>query len=394
MRLRRTLPGTVTLLAAACSGQSHAEPDSPAFPEGSVEVALTAQVPETGSDRVIRWSPYGKQLPLTEVDGGMRGELPLGPQGTRPIGLFLSRSEGSPHFDQLLMEHGGNGEPEARMVFTTIPAERNNRYWSSFEAVVEIPVLDPFSGAPAKDPYPMSLWYVEDPRVPDEEPVLRFSRRGYMHGTAILDGVEAVVLVTERMMDGVYGPDDAWALASADSAGNALRAEHSRSVDEHAWLLDQAYRIVELHPSGRRVVLAPFDPGITREEEEEMKDDLRVDREAPRSGRTVAFLRDFYEAQLLADGERKNLFIDFETTWCGPCKLMDQWVYTADAVVEAAAPLVAVKVDGDEHPDLKERFGVTGFPTMILLSPDGEELRRVSGYVNVADMAKFLEDGS
>ena len=359
-----------------------------------MEVALTAQVPETGSDRVIRWSPYGKQLPLSEADGGMHGELNLGPQGTRPIQLRLTRSEGAVHFDRLLMEHGGNGEPEAQQVLTTSPTERNNRYWSSFEAVVEIPVLDPVSGALATDPYPLSLWYVEDPRAPDEEPVLRFSRRGYMLGTAVLDGVEGVVLVTERVMDGVYGLDDAWALASADSAGNVLRAEHSRSMDEHAWLLENAYRIVELHPSGRRVVLAPMDPGITREEEEELRDDLRVDREAPRSGRTVTFLRDFSEAQLLADEERKNLFIDFETTWCGPCKLMDQWVYTADAVVEAAAPLVAVKVDGDEHPDLKERFGVTGFPTMVLLSPDGEELRRLSGYVNVADMRNFLEGGS
>jgi thiol-disulfide isomerase/thioredoxin len=394
MRFHPTLLVKVAILAAACSGQPRPEQESPDLPEGSVEVTLTAQVPEAGSDRTMRWSPYGKQLPLKEVDGGMSGELILGPEGTRPIQLRLTRSEEAVHFDRLLLERGGNGKPQERQVLITTPTERNNRYWSSFDAVVEVPVLDPASGTPGTDPYPLSFWYVEDPLLPDQEPVLRFSRRGYMQGTAVLEGVDAVVLVTERVMDGVYGPDDAWALASADSAGNVLRAEHSRSIDEHAWLQDQAYRIVELHPSGRRMVLAPMDPGITREEEEELKDDLRVDREAPRSGRTVDFLRDFLEGQQLAREEGRLLFIDFETTWCGPCKLMDQWVFTADAVVEASASLVAVKVDGDEHPDLKEKFGVTGFPTMILLSPEGEELRRVSGCVNVADMAKFLEGGS
>jgi thioredoxin-related protein len=49
-----------------------------------------------------------------------------------------------------------------------------------------------------------------------------------------------------------------------------------------------------------------------------------------------------------------------------------------------------VKVDGDERLDLKERFGVTGFPTLILLGSDGQEIRRAAGYVNVADMTKFL----
>jgi thiol:disulfide interchange protein len=93
----------------------------------------------------------------------------------------------------------------------------------------------------------------------------------------------------------------------------------------------------------------------------------------------------------LARETGKPLFVDFETTWCGPCKIMDEWVYTADDVVNASLSVVAVKVDGDEHLDLKERFGVSGFPTMILLGPVGEELKRASGYVNVVAMTKFLD---
>jgi thiol-disulfide isomerase/thioredoxin len=229
--------------------------------------------------------------------------------------------------------------------------------------------------------------------VPDEEPVIRFSRDGWMEGTLTLDGVDAVMLVTESEMDGVYGTDDAWALASRDSVSDIFQSGYSRSLEEHAWLFEAAYRVVRIDPSGRKAFVVSFDPGMTRAEEIAMNDDLAVDRNAPRSGRTVAFLHDFEEAEAAARGQGKPLFVDFETTWCGPCKIMDEWVYTADGVVDAAQSVVAVKVDGDERLDLKDRFVVTGFPTMILLDAKGEELVRASGYVNVADMTDFLKAG-
>jgi len=104
----------------------------------------------------------------------------------------------------------------------------------------------------------------------------------------------------------------------------------------------------------------------------------------------VTFMDDYATAEATARREGKPLFIDFETTWCGPCKLMDQWVYTADSVVNAARAVVAVKVDGDDHPDLATGHGVVGYPTMILIGPDGTEMRRLSGYESVAAMTTFL----
>jgi thiol-disulfide isomerase/thioredoxin len=380
-------------LPLACSGGEEHAPDPASLPVGSVQVSLEAQVPERGSDRWLMWSPYGKQLPLEEVDGGLATELSLGPEGTPPIGLKLMKSPDAIYFDLLGIDLDRDGDFGAGESLETTPTERNHRFWSSFDAVVDVPVIDPATGEEARNSYPLGFWYVEDPRITEEEPVLRYSRHGYMEGRAVLDSVEAVVLLTENVMDGVFGTEDSWALASVDSAGDVLKPGFSRPMEEHAWLFDKAYRVSEVDPSGRRVVLSPFDPGITRSEEEEMNDDLKVDREAPRSGRTVAFHRDFAEAERLAQREGRRLFIDFETTWCGPCKIMDEWVYTADQVVEAAVSVVSVKVDGDERLDLKERFGVSGFPTLILLDQEGQELRRASGYVNVADMTDFLRPG-
>jgi hypothetical protein len=95
------------------------------------------------------WSPYGKQLPLEEVDDGLRTELPLGPEGTPPIGLKLMKSPDAMYFDLLLIDFDRDGEFGAGESLETTPTERNHRFWSSFDAVVDIPVVDPVAGEEA-----------------------------------------------------------------------------------------------------------------------------------------------------------------------------------------------------------------------------------------------------
>ena len=267
------------------------------------------------------------------------------------------------------------------------------RIWSSFETSVDVPAVDPENGVDIINTYPLSFWYVDDPDAADEEPVLRFSRRGWMEGRVTIRSVDAVVLLTESVMDGVFDSQDSWALASNDSSANVYSHQHARPAERHAWLLGNAYQLSEIHPSGRKLVLTPFDPGVTRAEEAEMDDRLAVDRRAARSGRSVTFLDDYVAAEAFARAEGKVLFVDFETEWCGPCHVMDEWVYTADSVVDAASSFVSVKVDGDEHPELKERFMVEGYPTMLVVDADGTVMRRAAGYMSVDEMTEFLTAG-
>jgi thioredoxin-related protein len=70
---------------------------------------------------------------------------------------------------------------------------------------------------------------------------------------------------------------------------------------------------------------------------------------------------------------------------------MDKIVYNADVVVKASENVIAVKVDGDEHPELVRRFEVTGYPTLILVSPEGKIIKKSSGYQSVKQTVAFLE---
>ncbi|MFT4604918.1 MAG: thiol-disulfide isomerase/thioredoxin, partial [Rhodothermales bacterium] len=271
-------------------------------------------------------------------------------------------------------------------VVRTEPSETRGKTWSSFDATIQLPVEG--SGG-ITVPYPLAFWYVFDPAEPAQEEVLRYSRRGWYSGQVVLDGVPALVMLTESEMDGVLDNSDSWALAEADSEAVLLSYQASRSANRHAWFGEAAYRLVSIDPSGLRVSLQRGDPGITRAQEAAEEDVLAVDRNAPRSGREVAF-SEFETAEAESRREGKPLFVDFKTVWCGPCYTMDEWVFSADAVVDAAAGVVAAKVDGDDRRDLAKRFDITAYPTVLLLGSDGSEIRRHVGYLGVDSTAAFL----
>jgi thiol:disulfide interchange protein DsbD len=210
-----------------------------------------------------------------------------------------------------------------------------------------------------------------------------------MQGAFSIDSLNGLILLTEMKMDGIYDTLDSWALASPADP-RELYGPGSRSCTDHAWLGNQAFRITGIDPSGRRVKLVRFDPGMTREEEAAARDQMAVDRQVAHSGKSVAFLHDYKLANKERVSRNQALLIDFETTWCGPCKQMDQWVYSADPVVEKSVNLVAVKVDGDENRDLVKQYKVTAYPTIILVGTDGVEIRRVVGYQSVSQMIAFL----
>ncbi|MFT5464332.1 MAG: thiol-disulfide isomerase/thioredoxin, partial [Planctomycetota bacterium] len=199
------------------------------------------------------------------------------------------------------------------------------------------------------------------------------------------------LLICESRMDGFFDEADAWHLG--EGGEGLARQAKSRSLGKHAWLGEAAYRMVELDPNGHWIRIQAFDPGITRKEEELQEDVYRADRMAKRAPAPLAFSHNFEEALAEAKSKGVPLLLDFETTWCGPCKLMDQLVYGALDVVNAATKhrIVAVKVDGDERRDLVEQYKVEGYPTILLIAPDGTLTRRVIGYQSVAEMTNFID---
>jgi thiol-disulfide isomerase/thioredoxin len=331
----------------------------------------------------LSWSPKGASVPLVLAEGRLLGSFSLGHAATPPVALWLEKSGGAAHFDELLLDVDRDGELEESERLRTTPKEQRGKWWSSFEASIAIPLQQ---GA-ATRAYPLSLWFVEDPAEPDAKPALRWSRRGFVEGRFELGGQPAFVVVTEMQMDGVFDQRDCWGLGrSIEDA----RKSSGRSLESHAWLDGRAYRLSALDADGRRIAFEPFDPGFTEEQERERSDTKAVDRAAPRAASPLVFEKDFEAALARARREQKQLFVDFQTTWCGPCREMERWVYTAKDVVDAAAQLIPVMLDGDEQRELVKRYEVGGYPTLLRLDAEGRVLARATGYRSVAETVAFL----
>ena len=95
-----------------------------------------------------------------------------------------------------------------------------------------------------------------------------------------------------------------------------------------------------------------------------------------------------------AEMEKKAVFIDFYTTWCMPCRMMDESVFSDWDVAEYMAEnVVSVKVNAEKGRgvDLKNQFSVGAYPTFVFLAPNGTELSRKEGSSSIADFKKMAK---
>jgi thiol:disulfide interchange protein len=96
------------------------------------------------------------------------------------------------------------------------------------------------------------------------------------------------------------------------------------------------------------------------------------------------------DAPRLAATSNRPMLIDFTAAWCGPCQSLDAEVFRDPATAkEINARFVPVRVtdrqreDGHNSQavsDLQRRFGVNGFPTVVLADANWTERARMEGY--------------
>lgn len=99
------------------------------------------------------------------------------------------------------------------------------------------------------------------------------------------------------------------------------------------------------------------------------------------------------EAVALAKKEKKKIFIDFFTEWCGPCLNMALTVFPLPQVGEVYnKDFVCLKIDAEkgEGRELAKRYQVHSYPTYIFVDPKTQKLiHRSGGNKPVAD---FIAD--
>ena len=99
--------------------------------------------------------------------------------------------------------------------------------------------------------------------------------------------------------------------------------------------------------------------------------------------RSIRFEEGTFQTALeKAKQENKLLFVDCYTSWCGPCKMLARDVFTNNEVADYFNEhFISLKVDCEkgEGPEIKNRFGVSGYPTLLFINGQGEVVNKIVG---------------
>lgn len=107
----------------------------------------------------------------------------------------------------------------------------------------------------------------------------------------------------------------------------------------------------------------------------------------------------YSESQLqAARAAQKPVMIDFYADWCIPCKELDKFTFSDPRVIEQSKKMLMLKADltrsqSEEVQALQKKYNIKGVPTLVFLSPSGEEISaaRVVSFVNADKFLGVLE---
>ena len=100
----------------------------------------------------------------------------------------------------------------------------------------------------------------------------------------------------------------------------------------------------------------------------------------------------FDEALVRAKQEKKLIFIDFYTEWCGPCKWMSMNVFNRSDVGDFFNKnFVCCKIDAEkEGKELAIKYKVQAYPTLLFLDSKGEVISKAIGKL---ESLQLIESG-
>ena len=88
----------------------------------------------------------------------------------------------------------------------------------------------------------------------------------------------------------------------------------------------------------------------------------------------------------------KPVLLYWGAKWCPPCNQMKQTIFKDPGFIAETRNFIPVHLDGDD-PGAQawgDKFGIVGYPTVIILRPDRSEITRLSGTSAAASLAQVL----
>lgn len=113
----------------------------------------------------------------------------------------------------------------------------------------------------------------------------------------------------------------------------------------------------------------------------------------------------FNQGLSLAEKQSKVVLIDFYTSWCHWCKVMDEKTFqNVDVAKRLKERFVTVRVNAENKMEkanyngkeynsveLSQTFGITGYPTLAFLESNGTIITKIPGYIPAETFVHILD---
>ena len=99
--------------------------------------------------------------------------------------------------------------------------------------------------------------------------------------------------------------------------------------------------------------------------------------------------------QAFAEAKQQNtpLFLYWGAAWCPPCNQLKATVFKRPDFIQQTRFFIPVYLDGDTENAQRygEKFVIKGYPTLIVFTPQGEEITRIPGTMELSRYQKVLQ---
>jgi thioredoxin 1 len=106
----------------------------------------------------------------------------------------------------------------------------------------------------------------------------------------------------------------------------------------------------------------------------------------------IHFEKGWSDAMTEAKRQKKLIFLDVYTSWCGPCKLLKKNTFTDKAVGEFFNKnFINVTEDMEKGIgiQLAEKYQVNAFPTLLITDSEGNVITYTKGYLSPEQLIEF-----
>ncbi len=101
---------------------------------------------------------------------------------------------------------------------------------------------------------------------------------------------------------------------------------------------------------------------------------------------------DWNKAVQEAKKQKKLIFIDAYTSWCGPCRMLKQKTFTDKAAGEYFnSHFINIALDMEKGDGLAfaEKYQIRAYPTLLIMDADQTSVSVSEGYINPGQLIEF-----